>query len=206
MRKIFTTVILFSVGAASAQTNIGIKAGYNYSTALVKANGIKQKTHYMSGYGAAIMLKTWFDGVLHFSPYVAYNRIGYSYTPSSGSIKTIENTIQYIDVVPILSFDLPVKPGQTFIIGFGPVVGYALSGKEKNTSATGQVTESKMVFSFGDYGRYDAGINLNAGYRMNKYLLEVSYRHSLTDLENNEDIIRNIRTRMFNISIGYYLK
>jgi Outer membrane protein beta-barrel domain len=207
MKKILTTAIsYFILHTVSAQTNLGIKAGYNYSTARVIANGVKQKTQYISGYGAAIMFKTWFDGVLHFSPYIAYNRRGYSYSPDTGAIKQIENTIHYIDVVPILSFDFPINPSQSFIAGFGPVMGFAISGKEKITPVNGLTSEKKMVFSFADYGRYDVGLTANIGYRFNKYLLEVSYLYSLTDLENNEAIKRDIRNRMFNMSVGYYFK
>jgi hypothetical protein len=207
MKKFFTTTSLFFIlHIISGQTNLGVKAGYNYSTATIMENGVKQKTGYVSGYGAAIMLKTWFDGVLHFSPYIAYNRIGYSYSPMGNHIKQIENTIHYIDVVPALSFDFPVGPARSFIAGFGPVIGFAISGKEKSTDENGISTEKKMVFSFGDYGRYDAGLTANIGYRFNKYLLEISYRYSLTDMENNEDINRDIRTRMFNMSVGYYFR
>ena len=207
MKKIFITGISFFIWSSIyAQTNLGIKAGYNYSTAKVLVNGTDQKTSYVSGYGAAIMFKTWFDGVLHFSPYIAYNRRGHSYTPGGTDIKKIENIIHYIDVVPILSFDFPVTTQQTFIVGFGPVVGFALTGKEKTTAVNGTVTKKNMVFGFGDYGRYDAGLTANAGYRWNKYLLEVSYLYSLTDMENNEDNPRDIRNRMINLSLGYYFR
>ena len=207
MKKIITTAISFLIlQAVSAQINLGIKAGYNYSTARVIANSVKQKTQYIGGYGAAIIFKTWFDGVLHFSPYIAYNRRGYSYSPGTGAIKQIENTIHYIDVVPVLSFDFPIHSNQSFIAGFGPVVGFAIAGKEKTTPVNGLTTEKKMVFGFGDYGRYDVGLTTNIGYRFNKYLLEVSYLYSLTDLENDEAIKRDIRNRMFSMSVGYYFK
>jgi len=207
MKKLFVAAFsIFTSYTISAQTNLGIKAGYNYSTAKVISNGVDQKTGYISGYGAAIMLKTWFDGVLHFSPYIAYNRRGYTYNPEGTAIKQIENTIHYIDVVPVLSFDFPVKSQQTFIVGFGPVVGFAITGKEKTTGLNGTVTTKNMAFGFGDYGRYDAGLTANTGYRINKYLIEISYLYSLTDMENNEDIPRDIRSRMFNLSLGYYFR
>ena len=207
MKKLFTTAIsLFILHTVSAQTNLGIKAGYNYSTARVLAKDVKQKSQYISGYGAGIMLKTWFDGVLHFSPYIAYNRRGYSYNPDTGPIKQIKNTIHYIDIVPMLSFDFPVNPTQSFIAAFGPVLGFAITGKEKTTYINRPATDKKMIFGFADYGRYDVGLTTNIAYRFNKYLLEIGYLFSLTDLENNDNSVRDIRIRSINLSVGYYFK
>ncbi|MEP6615252.1 MAG: porin family protein [Ginsengibacter sp.] len=207
MKKLVTSAIsFFFLLTVNSQSNLGIKAGFNYSTATIIAKGVHQKVQYQVGYGAAIIFKTWFDGVLHFSPYIAYNRRGYAYVPTDGLVSKIENTVHYIDIVPALSFDFPTTSNQTFIVGFGPVVGFAITGKEKITDKNGVLTENKIVFGFGDYGRYDAGLTGNIGYRYHSYLLEISYLYSLTDLQNNDDIDSDIRNRMLSLSVGYYFK
>lgn len=190
-----------------AQTNIGFKAGYNYSTARVFVKNLKQKTDYMSGYSFGIMFKAPFEGVLHFSPYAAYNRRGYIYFPDSAGLKKIENTIHYIDIAPGVSFDFPTNNNSTFIVGFSPVFGFAISGREKNIFSNDSVTEKKMILNFSNYGVYDIGITANIAYRYGKkFLLEASYYYSFANIENNDLNKRNIQNRMFNISLGYYVK
>ena len=66
------------------------------------------------------MFKAPFDGVLHFSPFIAYNRRGYKYLTSTGNIEEIENTIHYVDIAPGVSFDFSVQSNAAFIVGFSP--------------------------------------------------------------------------------------
>ena len=141
----FLSISILTSDILQAQTKIGFKAGYNYTTARVFVKNIKQNNQYKSGYGFGIMFKAPFEGVVHFSPYIAYNRKGYKYLPASGNIKEIENTIHYIDIAPGLSFDFPVQGNAAFIIGFGPVLGLAISGKEKNIFTNGTNTTKKRA-------------------------------------------------------------
>lgn len=203
----FIAIFILTASILQAQTNIGFKAGYNYTTARVYIKSVKQNNQYKSGYGFGIMFKAPFDGVLHFSPYMAYNRRGYKYLPASGNIKEIENTIHYIDVAPGVSFDFPLKGSATFIIGFSPVAGFAISGKEKNIFSNDSAAIKSMTFNFYNYGLFDIAFNGSAGYRFNnKFLIEISCLYGVANIENNVVIKRKISNLMLNFSLGYYFK
>ncbi len=204
---LFISVCIFTINILQAQTNIGFKAGYNYATARVYVENTKQTNQYKSGYGFGIMFKAPFEGVLHFSPYIAYSRRGYKYSPATGNIKEIENTIHYIDIAPGVSFDFPVQSNATFVVGFSPVLGLAISGKEKNIFSNDSAVIKNMRFNFYSYGLVDIGFNGSAGYRFNnKFLIEASCLYGVANIENNNLLKRSISNRMFNFSLGYYFK
>ena len=208
MKSIFLVSIpILTASILQAQTNIGIKAGYNYSTARIYTKNIKQTSQYKNGYSFGLMFKAPFDGALHFSPFVAYNRRGYKYLPSTGSIQEIENTIHYIDIAPGVSFDFPIQTNSAFILGISPVLGFAISGKEKNIFANDSTVTKKMIFNFTNYGLIDVGFNGSIGFRfVNKFLIEASCLLGAADIENNDSNKRRINNRMFNFSLGYYFK
>jgi hypothetical protein len=202
----FISICIFIVNILKAQTNIGFKAGYNYTTARVYVESSKQNSQYKSGYGFGIMFKAPFDGVLHFSPYMAYNRKGYKYFPA-GDIKEIENTIHYIDIAPGVSFDFPLQQNKVFVVGFSPVLSFAISGKEKNQLPNSSVVTKNMKFNFSNYSLVDIGFNGSIGYRFNnKFLIESSCLYGVANIENNDFKNRKISNLMFNFSIGYYYK
>lgn len=208
MKKIFfISIYIITANILQAQTNIGLKAGYNYSTARVYTKSIKQSNHYKSGYSFGIMFKAPFDGVLHFSPCISYNRRGYEYLPSAGNVQEIQNTIHYIDIAPGISFDFPTQSSAAFILGFSPVLSFAISGEEKNFFQNDSVVTKKMIFNFTNYGLIDIGFNGSIGYRFNrKFLIEASCFLGAANIENNVVRKRKINNRMFNFSMGYYFK
>ncbi len=192
--------------APGNHTKIAVKAGVNTSTARVYQYNEQLDNAFVPGYGVAILFKMPFDGLLHFSPSIGYNRRGYLYTPKTGTISEYENTIHYIDLVPLLSIDLPM--GQSaFVISGGPHISFAVAGTEKKTSGT-TTSSAKMNFDLGkDYGYIDMGLNGSIGFQLKKFLLEASFQYGLTNINNNvESDFRNIRNRMISLQVGYFLK
>jgi hypothetical protein len=192
--------------APASLTKIAIKAGANMSTARVFQYDEQLENEFIPGYGIAILFKTPFEGLLHFSPTLAYNRRGYIYTPKSGTITEYKNTIHYIDISPSLSVDLPVGKN-FFVISGGPHVSFAFSGTEDTTSGN-TTSSSKMNFDISkDYGFLEMGLNGSVGFHMKKFLVEAGVQIGLTNINNNvETDFRNIQNRMFSFQIGYYLK
>lgn len=189
-----------------AKTKLAIKGGANMSTARVYQNDQKLDNKFVQGYGIGLLFKIPFEGKLYFSPNLAYNRRGYTYTPNAGTINEYQNTIHYFDIVPNLSLNLPAGKN-AFVLSAGPHLSVAIAGTEKQTTAN-NTTSSKMKFSLsGNYGFLDLGVGGSLGFHTNKFLIEAGYQMGLANINNNvENDFRNIRNRMFSLQIGYFLK
>lgn len=190
----------------TTKTKIAIKGGVNMSTARVYQNDVKLDTKSITGYGIGFLFNIPFEGKLHFSPSLAYNKRGYIYTPKSGTITEYQNSIHYFDIVPNLSLYIPV--GKNFIaISAGPHLSVALAGNEKTSTSTGS-SSSKMIFSLsGNYGFIDLGTGAALGFHTKKIVVEAAFQLGLANINNNvEADFRNIRNRMLSLQVGYYLK
>ena len=207
MKKIMITLfVLAFVLVSYAQTKIAIKAGYNYSFARVYFNDIKQPSDSKNGYGIGILFKAPIEGVVHFSPYIAFNSRGFVIRPLADTFKKAEFSIQYIDFVPALSFDLPTG-GNSFDISVGPVFGFTSFGHQKVTNNNDVTTSKKLTFGYGSYGWIDIGLSGSLGYHMKKVFFEAGYFLGLANINNDEsNIPQNIRNRMVSLNIGYYIK
>ena len=207
MKKLFYFLSVFIfVQSLSAQTKIAVKGGFNYSSARVYINDIKQSATFKAGFGAGLLFKMPFDGLLHFSPYIAYNLRGYKYTTKGAIDTTYDNSIHYIDLVPALSIDIP-SGANSFVISAGPELGIAFSGKEKRT-INGVTASSKMKFSTdGEYGYFDLGLSTSLGYHTKHFLVEAGFQFGLANINNDVDLDhRNIQNRMLSLNLGYYIK
>ena len=207
MRGIVTVLIVFiTITTGFAQVKIAVKGGWNYSSARAIYSGVKQSTGFINGYGAGIMAKVPFDGVLHFSPSVMINKRGFIINPSSGNNKKEQYSITYLDLVPALSFDFE-NGNNSFSIAFGPYFGFTNFGTLKATDINNVTTSQKLQFGYSAYGWFDLGLNASVAYCMKKVFVECSYQNGLASINNNEEFDgRNIRNRMFSLNIGYYFK
>lgn len=202
----FTFFMLIAFNLIFAQTKIAVKAGYNYTTARAYQDDQKLTTGSKNGYGIGFLFKVPFEGVLHFSPSISYNRKGYQYTPKTGLITRYDNSIHYIDIMPALSVDFPIG-ANFFVISAGPNFSGAFSGTEKTTTA-GVTTSSKMKFSLSNsYSYIDLGMNSSIGIHMKTFFIETGFQLGLANINNDaEKDHRDIRNRMFSVQLGYYIK
>lgn len=226
MNKIYL-ILLITLGffvEGNAQTKIAIRGSYDYTTARVHyvneslGTDVKQPNGYKNGYGIGFLFKIPFDDVLHFSPYICYSKRGYSFKPKADTIAKYDNSIHYIDIVPALSGDFPVgEKKNTLVLSGGPLLGIALSGKEKITQ--NQITTTrKMKFSTdGDYSMFDLGFSFSLGFHTPQMFVEAGYVIGQANINSNFNVqpnpldpstrdVRNIRNRMLTFSVGYYIK
>jgi hypothetical protein len=192
-------------GTASAQTRIAFKAGPTFSTAKVDVNNIKQSSSYKPGFSLGIHFDVPFDGVLHFSPFAAYNMLASKtdYKPVDTSTQT---TIHYLHLAP--GFSAHFKAGETnnFVIGFSPVLGLTNFGSKKTTIG-GVTTSKKIKFGFEGLGWFDLGLNGSLGYHFKKSFIEVNYYLGITNINNNVEYDgTSIRNRMLNLNFGYFFR
>jgi hypothetical protein len=207
MKKIiFTLLTLFVVYAVQAQLKVAIKGGYNYSTGKIFYKSVKQPTDAVHGFGLGVLFKTEFEGVLHFSPYFQINSRGFVIKPLTGTYKRIENTIQYLDIVPALSLDFK-NGNNAFVISFGPTAGLTSFGKEKKTDQNNVTTSNKIHFGYDGIGWFDLGATISLGYHFKKAFIEAGYYHGLANINNNVEFDGNsLQNRMLSLNLGYYFR
>ena len=209
--KYFITAALAIIVALScpAQTNFAISAGYNHNTGRVHTKNIQQPTGYVPGYNVTARVKTAFEPPLNFVGLIAYNKRGYTLQPLMGDTINKEISIHYIDLAPILSYDLVSVNKNKLTLFAGPMLGMALSGKQKITekgTPVNTTTSSPMKFSLtGYYGYVNAAIHSGISFQFNKIFIEGTYHLGLTSINNDEEVDRtNIKNRGFAINLGYW--
>lgn len=192
---------------ASAQTRIAIKGGYNHSTARVLVDNVNQPTGFMPGINLGMQVKTSFEPPLHFTGLVSYNLRGFSVTPLNGTIQKIETRLHYINLAPLLTYDIATDEQHHISLTTGPMAGLGFSGTQKITEA-GVTNSSKIKFSTSEnYGLFDLAIYNSIGYHFNKIFIEASYYWGFVSINNNEETDKtNIKNRGFGLSLGYYIK
>ena len=208
MKYLLAGLLLFSCSfSATAQTRIGVHAGYNYNTARIYTNQEKQPTDYVSGFNIGARIKTGFEPPLHFVGMLNYNMRGYTLEPLAGPVQKIETRIHYIDVAPLLNYDFKTGSNNFLSLTLGPTLGIAVSGKQKITE--NNITKSSaMKFSFsGNYGYANVGIFGGLSHHFNKFFIEGSYHLGVNSINNDEEVDgTNIKNRGFAVNIGYWLK
>jgi hypothetical protein len=204
---VLSAVLMITVFAVTAQTRLALKAGYNHNTARIHIKDVKQPTGYQPGFNLGIQLKAAFEPPLHFTGLVSYNTRGFTLTPLEGDTDRVETTMHYLNIAPMLSYDIATGKSTHFTLTAGPMAGLGLSGTQKITAA-GETNSSKMKFSTAsDYGVFDLAIYNSLGYHFDKMFIEASYYLGFVSINNNEESDRaNIKNRGFGLSLGYYIR
>lgn len=191
-------------------TSVGIHAGVNMfningKNAVGTELDNKLKTGFSAGVNVAIPLGSGF----YVQPGVDFTQKG---TETENDIKT---TLNYIDI-PINFVYKPILGSGNLVLGFGPYLGFGVSGKVKNANGTTSDVEFKDEYDPGLPGtttqlrRSDAGANLLAGYEFsNKLSVNLKAQLGLKDI--NPDVPDNssvndqtrFRNTGFGLSLGY---
>lgn len=204
---LYLFILLLSLNNASAQTHIGVDAGYTYSNARIILNDVKQTSGFRNGFKIELMVDVPFENKLHFSPTLDYHYTGYQAFYTTGSVKHTENNINVVALSPALSFNFPSGKNKIFIVGFSPVIGVPLGGKEKSTFTNDSTSVDKLKFAIGsDYGQFDLGVSTYLSYQIRDLVLKANWFIGLTNLDTNELHLRNIRDQIFSFTVGYYFK
>ena len=206
MRKQLILLIVsaaFVVCGYSQDMQFGAQLGINFSGASAKNSNEKFKGSPLPGVEAGVFADIPLANSLSFHPGALFSYEGYKpkIDPFTANIHVFYFKLP-LDVV------YHVSPGAgKFFFGLGPYIGFALSGKYHRSG--GDEPSATVDISFGndentnDLKRLDAGINLLAGYQVQKNLL-LSARFDLGIINispSKDDIVYH--TRSFAISAGY---
>lgn len=215
MKTLLAALLATSLSAplfSAAQVEVVFFGGPQASSARYSINDAKQSAGYKYGGMAGVAMKVPFDNQLFFFPSVFYSAKGYTvdfteraFPPSEYAVNN-NTRFHTVEIAPLLQLDFSKKPSHGFA-RFGPSVDLILTGKETfdtvNTAGVRGSVSRPMVFSFGDYGRIAASINLHLGYENEKgWMIFGFYEHGVGSM-NNADYGPRILNRVYGLGFGW---
>lgn len=217
MRKIMLLstagILSFGVFAQSKKysvpaTTFGITGGVSWSN-------INGKTS--TGDGLDNRLKTGFNGGINVEfplGHGFYLQPGVEYSQKGSELNNGNKlSLSYIDI-PVNFIYKPALGTGGMILGFGPYVGFGMSGKVKSANGTERKVSFNNTYSVGEaedlqFKKLDAGANFIVGYQFQSNLsAALKAQLGLVDI-NPETNIPGDKTRFrntgFGVSLGYRL-
>ena len=114
--------------------------------------------------------------------------------PGTGGDLSIN--LNYLEVPVDAIYHMPVGPGHVEA-GLGPYFAYGIGGSSHGISSFGE--------NNGGFRRFDAGLNLQAGYQFdNGFSLRLAYDLGLANVEYADEDVKG-HTRAFSINMGYQI-
>ena len=211
---IFMLSVSFSNAQEKSKISIGVLGGLNYQNLNGKdLGGDKLENDMLMGFHGGINIQIPIAPEFYFQPGIIYSSKGAKYT--SGSI-TSTTKLNYIEVPVNMLYKASLGKG-FFMLGFGPYVGYGISGNVKTVS--GSVTlnrdvKFKSIVETGDniltpyYKAFDAGANIFVGYEMASGLsLQLDTEFGMLNINPEYKILSadksSTKNTGFGLSIGY---
>ena len=211
---IFMLSVSFSNAQEKSKISIGVLGGLNYQNLNGKdLGGDKLENDMLMGFHGGINIQIPIAPEFYFQPGIIYSSKGAKNT--SGSI-TSTTKLNYIEVPVNMLYKASLGKG-FFMLGFGPYVGYGISGNVKTVS--GSVTlnrdvKFKSIVETGDniltpyYKAFDAGANIFVGYEMaNGLFLQLDTAFGMLNINPEYKILSadksSTKNTGFGLSIGY---
>ena len=189
----FTTIIF-----AQSKTSFGIRAGVNFQNLNGKdAEGDKLENKLKTGFNAGVNAEIPVGIDFYLQPGLLFSTKGAK--ANAGDATT---NLSYVEL-PVNFIYKPELGTGRMVLGFGPYVGYALSGKYKNGAIESDI---KFGDQLDELKRLDAGANLLAGYEFNNKLsFQLNAGLGLLDIHNKPvgDNKSSIKNTGFGLSLGY---
>jgi hypothetical protein len=229
IRKLHLFVLLFlliaAINTANAQTKVGVKAGMNFSSVMMKdENGNKINTQSVPGILLGLTVDIPITGDFYIQPAAQYSRKGYKQETGGfyGSASNFKVSASYIEV-PVNLLYKPHLGSGNLLLGAGPYIAYGTGGnwKSDNDAAIGDIVVGKkgdVIFKNdamdgGDINSYiygkplDYGLNFLAGYEFfNKLSVQFGAQLGLANLQPHIDGVTRegkLKNSGFGISLGY---
>lgn len=223
MRKLLLTISFLLLSfILFAQSQFKIKVGANSanveSTGETVDAGMVPASITSFNFGGLAEFKL--NTTYYFQPGIFFTKKGYKFDYSASesdysvSLKSKVN-VSYIEIPLNIIGKFDAAPGK-FILGAGPYIAYALSGKSKGnfkydgpgtSEDISQPTDGKVEFGDGvdEMKKVDFGINMLAGYEfLNGRFFSLGYGLGLNNLSNDQE--ETIKNRVISLSIGFTLR
>lgn len=212
--KIILMMVASSLSAATisaqSKTSFGVRAGVNFHNLNGKfANGDDLDYKLKAGFNAGVNAEIPLGPEVYLQPGLLYTTKG---AKADGSDDKIN--LSYLELPVNLLYRPEFGTGH-ILVGVGPYVAYALSGKIKPESGadvdfkfSNDITAAEELSGTPYVKRFDAGLNLLAGYEfMNKVSLQLNAGLGLTKInpkiEGEYDGKSSMKNTGFGVSVGY---
>lgn len=206
----YITILLVTVALTANGQGIrpGVEAGINFQNLNGKSqNGDKLTNKLIPGFHAGVNVLVPIAPEIYFQPGFLFSVKGATYDLIPHNVKV---QLNYLELP--LNLLYRGQLGQNFVLlGFGPYLGYAISGKTIVNDVKEKIRFANSVGSgtTGTYFRaFDAGANIFAGYELtngifitlNAQLGLLNINPDYTSLANDKSTLKNTG---FGLSVGY---
>lgn len=222
--QIILLTLLISFKTATAQTKLGVRAGFNAASAIIKnEDDNENSTQSIPGIHVGLTVELPIKAGFYLQPAALYSTKGFKQKDNwfSGKENDFKAKVSYIEV-PINLLYKPAVGTGTLLLGAGPYVGYGTSGKwETDTDVLiGDIridNQGDIIFKNdvmdGEFGNYlygkpwDYGVNVLAGYEFFRTLsIQLNAQLGLANLQPEVDGIKRggkFKNTSLGISLGY---
>lgn len=214
-RKLIVTALagLFSLPLFAQQmtvtanrTTFGIRAGVNFQNINGKNSaGDNLEYDVRTGFHAGVNAEIPVGTGSYFQPGLLYSVKGAKLAGDNNKVK-----LNYVEV-PLNFVYKPILGTGNMVLGFGPYVGYAISGKGESNGTKYDI-DFNDTYVVGDspnqFKRFDAGGNLLAGYEFaNKVSFQVNAQLGLVNINPDLPNVSGDKSKKsntgFGVSLGY---
>ncbi|MBZ4190086.1 porin family protein [Niabella beijingensis] len=225
-------LLFFAAGACSAafsQVQFGVRAGVNFSNAVVRdADDNKMPTNLLTGFHAGVTAELPLGDEFAVSPGLLFNTKGYQYKVTSDGLTVTVNQHPYYLELPVNFLYKPELGNGRLLLGAGPYLAYGIGGRWKGKGAMGNTTTSRsgsLEFkndisstdsSYLDYNNlkklpygkpFDVGAALLAGYEFsNKFSVQLNGQMGLLNIApkvDGKETGERLKNMQFGLSVGY---
>ena len=190
----------------AGRTTFGLRAGVNFATINGKdQDDDKLENNINTGFHAGLNAEIPIGTGTYLQPGVLYSQKGAEFDNDS------QLRLNYVEI-PVNLVYKPMLGAGRMLLGFGPYVGFGLSGKFKEANGTERDVEFTKNYDINNadkrqYKGIDGGANLLAGYEFaNKLSFQINAQLGLTQLtpgmSGNESKLKQKNT-VFGLSVGY---
>jgi len=209
-----TGTVTFAQSSQKSKMSFGILGGVNFQNLNGKdAGGDKLTNDMILGYHAGLNVQIPIAPQFYFQPGLMFSTKGAK--ESSGSV-TSTVRISYIELPLNLVYKAELGSGY-FMLGFGPYIGYGVSGKEKNEGGTlsvnrdvkfKNVVEMSDPITFAYYKALDLGGNIFAGFQLgNGIFAQLDTQLGMVKInpenKGNSNDKTSVKNTGFGLSLGF---
>jgi hypothetical protein len=209
LTKLVIMVIVLAMATVSYAQTIGLKAGLNLSTMLIKDDNASYDDSFRMNPGFHIGATAEFPiiDVLSIETGFIFSTKGFAYSEEILMV-LIEGKMDllYLDIP--LNAKITVGAGNAKIYGLmGPYVGIGLAGTSEGTiSSLGITIDDDSVIEWGpdgDLRRFDLGFNAGVGVIVNSVQFGLSYAIGLANISTNANNGYHANNRVLSMSAAY---
>jgi hypothetical protein len=202
MRRFVSVVLgaslcVFVATTAQAQIALGIRGGYNSSTATVKVDDVKQEgLTSRSGFHGGVDLAFMASPIVGVEVGGLYSQKGLGFEAEDAKIK-----LDYIDIPLVVAINVPTNSQITprlFLGGVGSIeISCKASAGDVSVDCTDEEIGARKSFYFSAIG--GAGIAVAAG--PGTFLIQADYQLGLTNISDEEGV--SVKGHAIQASVGY---